>query len=157
LKRIETPPVRDAVARATLIVASAGGNDLTHTIRSEPGAPVVELEAAAARARTNLESLVARLRRLNPDAPIRLVGIYNPFDVLPAEAATARAQLSIWNRLIEDASHTDRWTLAVPIVDLFIERPDRLAADRYHPGARGHELIAQRILQTLPEGDENGD
>ena len=157
LKRLENPQVRQAVARASLILASAGGNDLTHTLRPELGAPVVEMETAAARARANLDKLVTKLRQLNAEAPIRLIGVYNPFEVVPAEAAEARGQLSVWNRLIEDASHGDGRTLAVPIADLFIDRPDRLAADRYHPGARGHELIAERILQTLPDGDDRPD
>jgi lysophospholipase L1-like esterase len=153
LQRLDSPGVRAAVARATLIVASAGGNDLSHSLRPASGVPPIEPEAAAARARPNLEALVTRLRRLNPSAAIRLVGLYNPFDVDAADAPAARAQLQTWNDLIEEATHADPATLAVPVADLFIDRPDRLAADHYHPGARGHELIAQRILETLPEGD----
>jgi len=153
LRRLDTPSVRAAVARATLIVASAGGNDLSHSLRPETGAPTIEPEAAAARARPNLAALVARLHALNPSAAIRLVGLYNPFDVDAADAPAARAQLQAWNDLIEEATHADPAALAVPVADLFIDRPDRLAADHYHPGARGHELIAQRILETLPEGD----
>jgi lysophospholipase L1-like esterase len=153
LQRLDSPNVRAAVARATLIVASAGGNDLSHSLRPETGAPPLEPEVAAARARPNLAALVARLRQLNPDAAIRLVGLYNPFDVDAADAPAARAQLQAWNDLIEEATHADPGALAVPVADLFLDRPDRLAADHYHPGARGHELIAQRVLETLPEGD----
>ena len=41
--------------------------------------------------------------------------------------------------------------LVVPIADLFAGRLDRLAGDRYHPGPRGHALIADRVLATLPD------
>jgi len=179
LARVEAPDVRAALAAANLIVASAAGNDLSHTIRPEPGALPVdqtgtlggfpgppakdsarqaelrprESDAAAARARANLKTLVARLRALNPTAPIRLIGLYNPFEVAPADAASARAQLLSWNDLIDEAAASTTGAVAIPVADLFVERPDRLAGDHYHPGARGHELIAERVLQTLPEGD----
>jgi lysophospholipase L1-like esterase len=160
LARVGTPDVRAQIAGANLIVVSAGANDLSHSIRPELGVIPVETEAAAARARENLKALVARLRQINPNAPIRLVGIYNPFEVAAADAPAARAQLLVWNDLIEEAAAGARGVLAIPIADLFAGRPDRLAGDHYHPGARGHELIAERVLQTLPEGDlrpTNGD
>jgi lysophospholipase L1-like esterase len=153
LARVEAPEVREAIAGATVIVLSAGGNDLSHTIRPEPGAPLPALEAAAARARSNLAKLVVRLRRINAVAPIRLIGIYNPFEVAPEDAPAARTQLLAWNDLIEEAAASTAGALAVPVADLFVDRPDRLAGDHYHPGATGHELIAERVLQTLPDGD----
>jgi lysophospholipase L1-like esterase len=153
LARAGEPDIRAQIAAANLILVSAGGNDLSHSVRPELGVIPVETEVAAARARENLKALVARLRQINPDAPIRLVGIYNPFEVEAADAPAARAQLLSWNDLIEEAAASARGVLAIPVADLFVGRPDRLAGDHYHPGARGHELIAERVLQTLPEGD----
>jgi lysophospholipase L1-like esterase len=153
LERAGAPDVRGQIAAANLIVVSAGANDLSHSIRPELGAVPVETEVAAARARENLKALVARLRQINGRAPIRLVGIYNPFEVEASDAPAARAQLLVWNDLIEEAAAGERDVLAIPVADLFAGRPDRLAGDHYHPGARGHELIAARVLQTLPEGD----
>jgi hypothetical protein len=37
------------------------------------------------------------------------------------------------------------------VADLFAGRPERLAGDRYHPGSKGHALIAERVLTSLPE------
>jgi lysophospholipase L1-like esterase len=123
-------------------------------MRPAPGRDPVDPDKAAARVRANLRTLLTQLRAANPAAPIRLLGLYNPFDVTPEEEPAARAELQAWNDLIEDATNGFRGVLAVPVADLFYERPDRLAADHYHPGARGHELIAERILETLPEGDD---
>lgn len=153
LARLSDGAVVDAVRRADLIVLSAGGNDLSHTLRPGARGALGDPEPARARARTNLDALVKRLRSLNAAAPIRLVGLYNPFEVTPAEEPAARALIASWNELIEEASHADAGVLAVPIADLFLGRPDRLAQDRYHPGARGHALIAERVLETLPQGD----
>jgi lysophospholipase L1-like esterase len=154
LRRIDSDPrARAELARADVIVASAGGNDLTHSLRPPADRAVREPAAAAAEAARNLTSLARRLRELNPTAPVRFVGLYNPFDVLPTEEGDARAMLRQWNDLIERATDGFHDVVVVPIADLFYERPDRLAADHFHPGPSGHALIAERVLQTLAEPD----
>jgi lysophospholipase L1-like esterase len=151
LHRLESEPeVRDAVARADLVLVSAGGNDLSHALRPPPDRPVVDQDSAAASASSNLATLARRLRELNPTAPVRFIGLYNPFDVLPGEEADARATLAQWNDRIERATDGLHDVVVVPIADVFYARPDRLALDHFHPGAVGHELIAARIAQTLP-------
>jgi lysophospholipase L1-like esterase len=154
LRRIDSDAaVRAELAHADVIVASAGGNDLTHSLRPPADRPVRDPAGAAAQAATNLTALARRLRGLNPTAPVRFIGLYNPFGVLPAEEADARALLRQWNELIERAADGFHDVVVVPVADLFYDRPDRLAADRFHPGAKGHALIAERVLQTLLEPD----
>jgi lysophospholipase L1-like esterase len=152
LRRIDSDPeVRAEIARADVIVVSAGGNDLTHALRPLPDRPIREPEAAAAAAASNLTALARRLRESNPAAPVRFIGLYNPFDVLPSEEADARATLQRWNDLIERATDGFHDVVVVPVADLFYDRPDRLAADRFHPGSTGHALVAARVLESLPE------
>jgi lysophospholipase L1-like esterase len=152
LRRIDSEPaVRAELARADIIVASAGGNDLTHSLRPPADRPIKDPAAAAAAAATNLTAIARSLRGLNPTAPVRFIGLYNPFDVPVAEEGDARAILRQWNDLTERATDGFRDVVVVPVADLFYDRPDRLAADRFHPGARGHALIAERVLQTLLE------
>ena len=154
LRRIDSAPeARAELARADIIVASAGGNDLTHSLRPPADRAATEPATAAAQAATNLTTLARRLRGLNPTAPVRFIGLYNPFDVLPADEADARAMLGQWNALIERATDGFHDVVVVPVADLFYGRLDRLAADRFHPGSVGHALIAERVLQTLPESD----
>lgn len=155
LRSARAPEAQRQIAEADLVIVSAGGNDLSHSLRalSTSGEDTSEPEAALGRARANLAELVKLLRSRNPKAAIRLVGIYNPFEITAEEAARSRAQLAEWNAAIEQATHADPRALAVPVADLFLGRPERLAGDRYHPGAKGHEVIARRVLATLPEGD----
>ena len=104
LARLSEPSVRAAVRQANVILVSAGGNDLSHSLRPLTGgrAPV-DPERAREGARANLTAILATLRALNAAAPIRLVGLYNPFDVTPAEEPSARALLASWNALLEAA------------------------------------------------------
>jgi lysophospholipase L1-like esterase len=153
LARLSEPSVRAAVRQANVILVSAGGNDLSHSLRPVTGRALDDPERAREGARANLTAILAALRALNAAAPIRLVGLYNPFDVTPAEEPSARALLASWNALLEAAVAAQPGALVIPTADLFYGRPDRLAGDHYHPGARGQALIAERVLQTLPEGD----
>ncbi len=153
LRAIESPEARPQLQRADLFLISAGGNDLTHALRALTGDQTREPEVVIERARANLRAAITRLRALNPTAAIRLLGLYNPFEVLPGEAERARTQLLEWNVAIEQATLASDNVLVVPIADAFAGRPDRLAGDHYHPGARGHAVIADRVLATLPEGD----
>ncbi|HEY0709162.1 MAG TPA: GDSL-type esterase/lipase family protein [Polyangia bacterium] len=139
------------VEAADLILLSAGGNDLSHGLRSLATEDARPPDRALSDARTNLAEILRRLRTLNPNATVRMLGIYNPLEVLPEEAAKARAQLLLWNTAIEEAAVPHTGVVVVPIGDLFAERPELLAGDRYHPGPRGHELIAARVLATLPQ------
>jgi lysophospholipase L1-like esterase len=139
------------IAQADLILLSAGGNDLSHALRAITGEAEREPELALDRAKENLAAILARLRAAAPQASIRLLGIYNPLEIAAGDAPRARAQLHEWNAGIEQATHAYDDVLVVPIADIFAARPDRLAGDRYHPGPRGHALIADRVLSTLPD------
>jgi lysophospholipase L1-like esterase len=139
------------IAEADLILLSAGGNDLSHSLRAITGEPDREPELALSRAKENLAAILARLRAAAPQASIRLLGLYNPFEITPGDAPRARAQLYEWNAVIEQATHPYDDVLVVPVADIFAGRPDRLAGDRYHPGPRGHALMADRVLSTLAD------
>jgi lysophospholipase L1-like esterase len=144
------PEARRQLAAADAVLVSAGGNDLTRALRS----PEDDLAAGALQeARSNLTTLVREVRAANPRASIRLLGLYNPFEVEPGQAPRARAQLLAWNVAIDEVTHPYDDVLAVPVADLFAGRPDRLAGDHFHPGSRGHTAIAERVRQTLPADD----
>jgi lysophospholipase L1-like esterase len=163
LATVTAPEARRQLASATLVLLSAGGNDLSHGLRrTSPGNddPARDGDnadspfppaATRLQAQRNLTQILTQLQTLAPHAKVRLLGLYNPFDVQPADAPAARAQLRVWNDMIETAALPFDNVVVVPIADLFAARGDLLAGDRYHPGPKGHELIADRVVATLPE------
>jgi lysophospholipase L1-like esterase len=157
LRKLDDPQTLRLVSEAQLVLLSIGGNDLTHGLRGrlddEGAGDRLDTGQALTRASLNLKQILTRLRTANPGAPIRMVGLYNPFEVLPSAEGEARAQLLSWNNAIEQASFAYKDVLVVPIVDLFTDRPDRLAGDRFHPGPRGHSLIADRVFATLRDAE----
>ena len=150
LRKMEEADVARRVAVANLILVSIAGNDLSHLLRSvTPGETGADPTAAALKdSSTNLLRILSLLRKSNPSAPIRLLGLYNPFPET-IDRRTAKETLLKWNVALEEASYGVSGAAVVPTADLFDERPDRLSADRFHPGPNGYGEIASRILSTL--------
>ena len=145
--------VRTLAASADWILVSAGGNDLSHVVPRAAGSPIEALdEVGRARGRliANLRETLTQLRQSNPNAPICVIGLYDPFaQAGPAARAGASVILS-WNAAVEETALSFPGVSVVPTFDLFYGRVDRLAADRFHPNRAGYEAIARRIEQLLP-------
>ena len=152
LRKIGRPDTREAIASAGLILLSIGGNDLTHSIPSSPlGAAGGDPTAPAlTRLRENLGRILSGIRSSNPTAPIRIVGLYNPFPEQGQDRRTTREALLRWNVVLEETSFSVPGALVVPTFDLFEERSDRLSPDRFHPGPAGYGEIAARVVSSLP-------
>ena len=151
LRKLEEPDVQRRLASAQLILLSISGNDLSHSIPAAMGAgePAADPTATALKdSSLNLQRILPLLRRSNPTAPIRLLGLYNPFPE-SFDRRTAKETLLKWNVALEEASYSVSGASVVPTADLFDERPDRLSPDRFHPGPNGYGEIASRVFSTL--------
>jgi lysophospholipase L1-like esterase len=150
LRKMEAADVARRVAAANLILVSIGGNDLSHSLRSVvPGETATDPTAAALTgASLSVQRILSLLRKANASAPIRLLGLYNPFPET-YDKRIAKETLLKWNVALEEASYSVSGASVVPTADLFDERPDRLSPDRFHPGPNGYGEIASRILSTL--------
>ena len=161
----ETPNVRGLARSASLILLSAGGNDLSHGAtsfgsRGEASPAALPDAVAAARERyvENLRKILETLRAENATAPILLLGLYDPFGSAQsgdAQSGAARLGASVvlqWNALAQETALAFPGVTVVPTFDLFQGRPDRLSADRYHPSGAAYALIAERMLQVVGKG-----
>jgi lysophospholipase L1-like esterase len=150
LRKMKEAGFAQRIGGAQLVLLSIGGNDLSHSLRSlSPGeAPADPTAPALATASSNLQSILSAVRAANGSAPIRMLGLYNPFPE-GFDRKTARQVLLRWNVALEEAALADGNALVVPTADLFAERPDRLSGDRFHPGAEGYAEIAARVVQSL--------
>lgn len=149
---VESSNVRSLASSANLILLSVGGNDLSHSV-ADAGAPAEALSGiAAARTRLaeNLRAILTALRAANPSAPIRVLGLYQPFDGAGREARIGESLVLAWSTLVAETALGYRNVTAVPVFDLFTGRSDRLATDRFHPNRDGYRAIADRVIQTLP-------
>jgi lysophospholipase L1-like esterase len=151
---VESSNVRSLAASADVILLSIGGNDLSHSVAGV-GAPAQALSGiAAARSRLaeNLRAILTALRAANPSAPIRVLGLYQPFTGSGRDARIGESLVLAWSNLIAEIALGYGNVTVVSVFDLFAGRPDRLATDRFHPNRDGYRAIADRVIQTLPPG-----
>jgi lysophospholipase L1-like esterase len=149
---VESSNVRSLAASADLILLSIGGNDLSHSVTGSgaPGEALSAMAAARTRLAENLFAVLTELRAANPSAPIRVLGLYQPFTGSSRETRVGASLALAWSTLIAETALGYSNVSAVPVFDLFQGRPDRLASDRFHPNREGYRAIADRVIQTVP-------
>lgn len=146
IEQMKSANVRRLIGDSNVIVVSIGGNDLfgeTGRQAAPPEKPEAVLDEIVGR----VVSVVSDIRKLNPEARIFVIGLYNPFTKVPG-AAQVTAAVNEWNsRLLSNLKDDPKLTI-VQTSDLFAFR-DRLSADRFHPGREGYQLIGRRIAESL--------
>lgn len=149
---VESANVRSLAASAGWILLSIGGNDLSHAAPRGDGSPAASIEVVS-RARErfagNLRAVLATLREAAPAAPIRVLGLYDPFEERAAASRLGASVILGWNSVIQETALSLPDVVVVPAFDLFERRADRLALDHFHPNRAGYGLIAARFLQVL--------
>jgi lysophospholipase L1-like esterase len=150
LAKVSLTATKERLAHADLILISIAGNDLTHSVpalgSSNEADPAL---TALGGARRNLLEVLRLVRAANAHAPIRLLGLYDPFVSDPEGRRLSREVLLRYNTMLTEATFTIPHALLVPTYDIFEERADRLSPDRFHPGPSGYDEIAARVLSTL--------
>lgn len=145
--------VRRLAASADWILLSVGGNDLSHAVPrgfTSPTQTLGEIGKTRDQFAANLREIFRRLRESNPNAPVYVLGLYDPFGEGDAPARAGASVILSWNTLLEETSLGYPGIFVVPTFDLFQRRADRLAVDRFHPNRKGYEAIASRVIQLLP-------
>lgn len=151
LRLLESENVQSLVASADLILFSVGGNDMSHSLSAAgaPGNALASVADARSRFAGNLRGILKELRQVNPKAPIRLLGLYQPFGGVGREVRVGESLVLSWNSIIGETALPYRNVAVVPVFDVFQGRPDRLAADKFHPNREGYRAIAERVIQTV--------
>jgi lysophospholipase L1-like esterase len=144
--------VRSLAATADWILLSVGGNDLSHAVPGDgsPAAPVESVARAREDFASNLRAILSALRAASPSAPIRVLGLYDPFEQRGAPSRLGASVILGWNALLQETALAYPDVLIVPTFDLFEYRQDRLALDHFHPNRAGYSAIAARVLQGIP-------
>lgn len=164
LPKLKEQGTRYVLGEADIILLSIGGNDLfqgadllsgsqTGTAGNDGEAADLdpdELLEALPQAKKQLQQILEQIRKINPDALIIYVGLYNPFvDVKDLKVAGNQA-VSEWNSAaLTVINKYDNMTF-VPTFDLFQHSLNKyLSTDHFHPNDQGYERIAERIVQGM--------
>lgn len=176
LKRLqEEEDVRKNISASDIITLTVGGNDLMKVIKKNIfGLSVDSFSKPLKKYQDNLSEILTEIQMLNPDAPIYVVGIYNPFYVNFPEITDMQIVVENWNEGTEDIVNEVDNSYFVPVDevissglgqststtssessedntnDLNIVKNNVLyEKDSFHPNNLGYQLMAKEISTEI--------
>jgi lysophospholipase L1-like esterase len=135
------------ISAADLIIISIGGNDLNRLQYQDALSLDAAFQDILSRYQEHLEATISRIRALNPEAQIALIGLYNPY---PDQDPQKSQKLFEWNYQTQLLAAADNKTAYIPIDDAFkYHLQTYLAADQFHPSSIGYQVIAEDLDRIL--------
>lgn len=150
-KRLDNEDIAKSIEQADMIFITIGANDLMYILKENITHITIQpFMKEMKRYEDRLRDIFTRLRELNEDAEIYLIGFYNPFEAYFNEIEELTEITKQWNEVGQKVTAHDSRAYFIPTADLFVGRTSQLLADDYfHPNKAGYEVIANRIIQFL--------
>lgn len=173
LKRMEEKPeIAASLKVADVMTLTVGGNDLRKTILDNiANLSISTFEKPAQQYSQRLLQIIELARADNPDLPIYVVGIYNPFYLNFPEMTEMQTIVDNWNQVTEDTLADLDKVYFVPINDLLykgLEGEEGISQsststannllyeeDSFHPNNTGYEIMKEAIMEDIRETKEN--
>ena len=155
IDQIQSGKIDDALERADIISLTIGGNDLMKIVRANITDLTKEVfDDKRPAFQKRFETIMQLIRERNPDAPIILIGIYNPLSIFTKEKSDMNTIMREWNSDIRGFANQDGHAVFINVEDLF-ESNDNMVyhTDFFHPNAKGYDQMTARIIKTLHEVD----
>jgi lysophospholipase L1-like esterase len=157
LQRLNKGEMVEDLTSADVITMSIGGNDLMRVVQGNILNLTYEpFREEAILFEQRLQDILVKVREHNADAPIYVLGLFNPFHIWFEEVPEMDTILQEWNDTVQRAAQGYEGVVFVPIEDIFTSpEAERISPDMFHPSAVGYSLIAKRVL-TFMVPDEKG-
>jgi len=168
LKRLKkSDDMQLSVKNANAILLTVGGNDLLQALRPKlfRKTTVSSMEKPKEKYYDKLDELYSEIRKINKEAPIYQLGIYNPFYLNFSEITELQDIVDFWNKSSQEFVREQKNAYFVPINDDIyegipeIEKSDSekesiksgesasindliSSEDTFHPNNLGYQIIA---------------
>ncbi|MBM7643186.1 lysophospholipase L1-like esterase [Streptococcus loxodontisalivarius] len=173
LKRMQTDEELESwLKSAQFMTLTVGGNDLLAVIKKNIADLSVDSFTKPAEAyQDRLRQIIELARIDNPDLPIYLVGIYNPFHQAFSEIAELQTIIDKWNQASQEVSQEYDKVYFVSIDQALydgMDGQDDLTSDsssssdtednavlyqedHFHPNNTGYQIIANQVMEKINE------
>jgi lysophospholipase L1-like esterase len=175
LKRLKkNEEIQKGISSADLITVTVGGNDLMKVISGDIFNLTVETFKKPMKSyQKQLTKLLTEIRKYNEEAPVYVLGIYNPFYLYFPDITEMQEIVDNWNDSTKDIVMEQKKMYFVPINDLLYKgkgnevgivadeetntsssTQDSLnnvlyEEDRFHPNNLGYQLMASAVRDEM--------
>lgn len=160
---------------ANLMTLTVGGNDVMKVIRENLDHLKSDNFKAGSKAyKSNLRQIIDLARKENPDLPIYIIGIYNPFYLNFPEMTQMQDIVDNWNLGTENLTTEYDKVYFVGINDQLYKGVDGqegvvsvsgdqttvvndalFTEDHFHPNNTGYSIMADAIMERISQTHEN--
>lgn len=153
LKKMKKKKLREKMKEADVIFLSLGGNDIMNVFKNHFFHLNVRLfEKQSEDFASNLEQIMKLIREENADAPIFMIGLFNPYFTYFSEIVEINEIIHIWNFESKEVLRQFSNTHFIEIGSIFSNDSDQLLHDdNFHPNREGYERIAETVINELHE------
>lgn len=165
LKRMKTDKrLVKSLKEADLLTLTVGGNDILAVIRKQfSNLTVSSFEKEIVPYQERLGLLIEEARRQNPDLPIYILGVYNPFYLNFPDLTDMQLVIDQWNQASQETLSAYEGVYFVPINDLLYKGVDGQGGtqtgqndalfdeDHFHPNLTGYRLMANAVMEVIDE------
>lgn len=145
--KLQDETIRNDLSNADAIVLSVGANNVFQDPESRARA-IRDRDAYAQEILEQVTGVVAKIRAINPDAEIILLGGYNPFPDHPLSGGITR-YVKRWDKLLNKRFEADALIDVVKTSDIIDSASKLSPLDHFHPGAAAYRDVAKRIADML--------
>ena len=163
MKRIENDKnIHRDLPDADIITVTVGGNDFMHLLQKK-GLDLTTGEIAAEQVQFDkrLKTLLTDIRSYNKNAPIYLIGIYNPFSIYLSNVQNAKTAFINWNKGSAKVAAGINDTYFVDINNLYQPKgitkkvkktgsnPYLYQKDHFHPNGTGYDMMTDKVFSKV--------
>ncbi len=163
MARIESDKkMHQDLPKADIITVTVGGNDFMHLLQKK-GIDLTEGNIADEQVQFDkrLTKLLTDIRSYNSDAPIYLIGIYNPFSIYLSNVKNAKTAFINWNEGSAKVASGFNKTYFVDINNLYQNKsidkkvkktgvnPYLYKKDHFHPNGIGYDMMTQKVFDKV--------
>ena len=158
--------IQKDIKNASIILITIGSNDLMKVVKGNllNQLSTSMFDKPKEQYTSDIKELFDLLRKLNADAAIFQLGIYNPYYKALANITELNAIANDWNTVTNDIISKQDNAFFVPILEQMQEEDPTLNSllsevDNFHPNDVGYQVIAKtfrdKIMETKEKWEQN--
>ena len=157
LKRLESEEISNSINNADIVLITVGANDVMKVVKNNfTNLNYQDFVEEQEGYENRLHDIIQKVEELNPEAPIYLLGLYNPFNQHFKNIPELGQIMGDWNAISRGVISEYEQATFIPIRDLFEGSEEELLweEDLFHPNERGYKKMAERVLEYIREDIE---